>query len=1123
LNPKNFSPAIDRAREKSALFSQKKPNDERGILEIMNEKILRRILMMLIAAVLSATPLLAQTTAANLSGTVRDESDALVAGATVTVNNAATGFKRAVVTDSDGAFFVPQIPPNTYSVKVEREGFAATEITDVILNVNDQRALNIRLKVGEVGASVVVNAEQTTINESSSSATVIDRNFVENLPLNGRSFQSLIALSPGVVLNRSSSSDAGQFSVNGQRANSNYFTVDGISGNFGASASSSTGVASQSPSGSLPATNAVGGFSNLVPLDALQEFKITTSNASADSGRTPGAQVSLSTRSGTNELHGTLFHYLRNDALDANDWFFNRDGITAPLRQNNFGGSIGGPVFLPRFGEGGKAFYDGRNRSFFFVAYEGTRLVLPQTGSCVNVPTAARRNSAPANLRPALDLFPLPNRSTVCTGATPANPNVLGFVAGYSNPAQTDSLSVRLDHKLNSKINLFGLLVYSPSSSEQRGSGGIAPSVVTTTKRDSRFLTIGSTQILTSKIVNDIRFNTSQSEGNSNNRLDNFGGATPPDSSIFLPSFTGANLENGSVIVGVTGAPLAAFGNTAANKQRQINITDNLSVIAGAHQLRFGADYRRLTPFQGVTVLTTSYLFNFTAGANPQPNLFSLNLSANEQYELLFTNFSLYAADTWKVNKRLTLDYGLRWDVNPAPKALGGKELLTVLDPRNPQLAPAGTPVYKTTYNNFAPRVGAAYLLNDKQGWETVLRGGFGVFNDLGQGTLGQIRFPFERTTPLTGANLVFPLTPQGFALLPAPNAVPSATNRAILTTADPNLKLPLSYQFNLTVDQTIGKDQVLSVAYVGNRGRRLIRSESYVYAAPNPFNRVTILRNAGESQYDSMQIQFARRLSRGLQALASYTWAHAIDTGSNDSSTGIPLALADPNADRGNSNFDVRHSFNGAISYQIPVPKNFNGFSRAILGGWSIDAIATARTALPVDIIIGAAPTAAGFSTNFRPNLVPGVPLYIFDENLPGGKRFNPAAFTIARDPNNPNNATNQIQGNLGRNALRGFGAKQIDLAVHRSFGITETVKLKFRAEFFNVFNIPNFGDPGSQGDGGSRLFSNTTTGALNTGFGISTQTLGRSLGGGIGGGFNPLYQVGGPRSIQLAVKLVF
>jgi hypothetical protein len=1089
----------------------------------MIKKDLRQFLLILLAAVLLATPSAAQTTAANLSGTVRDESDALVPGAIVSVVNVPTNFRRTAATDSNGAFFVSQIPPNTYQVRVEREGFATAVIPDVVLNVNDQRALNIRLKVGEVGATVTVQPDSATINESSSSATVIDRNFVENMPLNGRSFQSLISLSPGVVLNRASSSDAGQFSVNGQRANSNYFTVDGISGNFGASASNSTGAASQSPSGSLPATNAVGGFSNLVPLEALQEFKITTSNASADSGRTPGAQVSLSTRAGTNEIRGSAFYYIRNDALDANDWFFNRDGISAPLRQHNFGGSIGGPVFLPRFGEGGKAFYDGRNRSFFFVAYEGTRLVLPQSGSCSNVPTPARRQSAPAHLRPALDLYPLPNRTTVCTGATPANPNVLGFVAGYSNPAQSDSLSVRLDHKINDKINLFGLMVYSPSSSNQRGSGSIAPSVVTKTKRDSRFLTIGSTQVLTSKIVNDVRFNTSQSQGNSSNRLDNFGGATPPDASVFLPSFTGANLENSSFLVTVAGTSIAAVGNTAANKQRQLNITDNLSVIAGAHQLRFGADYRRLTPFQGVSVLMTSYIFNFTAGANPQPNLFSLNLSANEQYELLFTNFSLYAADTWKVNKRLTLDYGLRWDVNPAPEALGGKNLLTVLDPRNPQLAPAGTPVYKTTYNNFAPRVGAAYLLNDKQGWETVVRGGFGVFNDLGQGSLGSIRFPFERTTPVTGANLVFPLTPQGFALLPAPNATPSATNRAILTTADPNLKLPLSYQFNLTVDQTIGKDQVLSIAYVGNRGRRLIRSESFTYAAPNPFNRITVLRNAGESQYDSLQVQFARRLSRGLQALASYTWAHAIDTGSNDTSTGIPLALADPNADRGNSNFDVRHSFNGALSYRIPVPKNFNPFSRAILSGWGVDLIATARTALPVDIIIGAAPTAAGFSTNFRPNLVAGAPLYLYGDQYPGGKAFNPAAFSINRDPNNPNNATNQIQGNLGRNALRGFAAKQIDFAVHRSFGLTETMKLKFRAEFFNAFNIPNFGDPGSQGDGGNRVFSNTTTGAVNQGFGISTQTLGRSLGGGIGGGFNPLYQVGGPRSIQLAVKLVF
>ncbi len=295
----------------------------------------------------------AQSATATLSGTVTDEQGGVVADASVTATNTATGLQRQATTSSEGTFTISLLPPSAYTVLVERLGFATAKLGDVVLNVNDNVALNIQLKVGQVGEVVTVEGGAPLIQtELAEVSTVVDRQFVENLPLNGRSFQALIALTPGVVQTKASGSNPGQFSVNGQRADANNFTVDGVGANIG---HSTFNGAIGSSGGSVPGLTAVGGTNNLISIDALQEFKIQTSTYSPEFGRSPGGQVSLITRSGTNEFRGTLFEYFRNDALDANDWFANSRGLKRPpLRQNNFGGVFGGPLLLPRFGEGGR-------------------------------------------------------------------------------------------------------------------------------------------------------------------------------------------------------------------------------------------------------------------------------------------------------------------------------------------------------------------------------------------------------------------------------------------------------------------------------------------------------------------------------------------------------------------------------------------------------------------------------------------------------------------------------------------------------------------------------------------------------------------------------------------------
>src|SRR5260370_6675298 len=329
--------------------------------------------------------------------------------------------------------------------------------------------------------------------ETAEVSTLVDRQFGENLPLNGRSFQSLIALTPGVVTTKTQFIEQGQFSVNGQRPDANYFTVDGVSANIGISAASGF---SQSESGSLPGLTATCGTNNLVSVDALQEFKIQTSTYAPEFGRTPGAQVQIVTRSGTNNFHLSLFEYFRNDALDANDWFANRAGLKRPpLRQNDFGGVFSGPILLPRFGESSRQpWYNGRNRTFFFFSYEGLRLRQPQTG-ITTVPSPNARQIAPINVQPFLNAFPRPN------GRDLAN-NFSEFNATFSNPSRLNATSIRVDHAVNGKLTLFATYNHAPSETVIRSGSRNLDTLISTLFK-TQTLTGGATLAINPTISNE--------------------------------------------------------------------------------------------------------------------------------------------------------------------------------------------------------------------------------------------------------------------------------------------------------------------------------------------------------------------------------------------------------------------------------------------------------------------------------------------------------------------------------------------------------------------------------------------------------------------------------------------
>jgi hypothetical protein len=1018
---------------------------------------------------------------------VTDANDAVIVGAKVEATNIATQVTYSGETNGEGFFVIANLPTGRYRIVVQKQGFQSVIKPDVDVHVQDVISLNFSMQVGSITQSVTVEAGASLAQtETAAVDTLVDRQFVENLPLNGRSFQSLIALTPGVVLTKANFNEQGQFSANGQRANANYFMVDGVSANIGVSAGITLG---QSGGGSLPGFSAFGGTSNLVSVDALQEFRVQTSTFAPEFGRTPGAQVSIVTRSGTNDFHGALFEYFRNDVLDANDWFANSRGQRKPaLRQNDFGAVVGGPVI--------------KNRAFFFFSYEGLRLRQPQT-ALTTVPSMSARQSAPAQIRPFLSAFPVPNGRELGNG-------LAEFSAGFSNSSTLDATGIRVDYAVNQKLTLFGRYNNAPSETVQRGASGLSLTTVLRTPLETHTFTSGAILGITPTINNDFRANYSRTRAATSFAVDDFGGATPPSPSMLFPSFASPQDSFYQfVLIGGTGS-IYIVGKNADNSQRQINLVDNLSIVASDHQLKFGVDYRRLSPvFDPARYSLAPIFLGVPAALTGRASFVSISASAGPRSPL-FKNFSAYGQDTWKASPRLTFTYGLRWEVNPPPSEKNGEDPFAVDQVDNPALlalAPRGTSLWQTTYDNFAPRVGFAYQLSQRQGGESVLRGGFGIFFDLGTGTSATAfanGFPYVTSKLLFG--VPYPLdaaqaSPPRFSLDPP-----------VLSIAvfDPKLKLPYVYQWNLSLEQSLGLNQTVSASYVAAVGRRLLRQELFRGPALGnnsiftPGSFVNVTRNAATSDYHALQLQFQRRLSRGLQALGSYTWSHSIDTASNDSSSFAPAAIIDPKADRGPSDFDVRHSFTSAVTYNVPTPEA-GAIGNAVLRNWSVDTIFRARTATPVNVITGTA--IFGVSDVFRPDLVLGVPLYVDDPAVAGGRRINRAAFSAP---------PTSRQGTLGRNALRGFGASQLDLALRRQFNLSERANLQFRAEFFNILNHPNFGDPGA---GGSN--TNNLTTPL---FGQSILMLGTSLGsGGSNGGFSPLYQIGGPRSIQFGLKLKF
>jgi len=1010
--------------------------------------------------------LTASAQTAELSGTVIDSSHAALVDATITATNQSTLTNRTTKSNRLGYYTIPFLPPGGYSIRIQAAGFKTLERSGVTLNVGAQARLDFVLQLAGTNEVVTVRGDAMQ-SESPAVSTNIDRRFVAVLPLNGRTFQSLIALTPGVVLTPGD----GQFSVNGQRDSANYFTVDGVSANVGISAFRALG---QTAGGVVPAFNVLGATSNILSVDAMQEFRLQTSTYSAEYGRTPGGQVQIVTRSGTEQFHGELFDYFRNDVLDANDWFANARGLSrSPLRQNDFGGIFGGPLI--------------RDRTFLLLSYEGLRLRQPQFAQ-INVPSVSARTQAPTPVAQLLNAFPLPN------GTEDPSSMIAQFSASYSNPIFLDSASIRVDHTVTRKLTLFGRFSDAQSSGETRAD---SLTHVIANEVNTRSMTLGATFVAAPALTNEFRANYTRNESSHFNKLDDFGGAIPPPDSLLFPAPFASPRSSRFIFFDIADGLRLVAGRSSDHLQRQLNLVDGLSLLSGSHQLKFGMDYRHLTPVFGPQdygqQISFRSLLDAVAGKAPTVPIFVF-----DELTLSFHNLGLYGQDIWRPTTNLTLSYGLRWEFNPPPSAKNGETLYTLQGLNNiatAAIAPAGTPLYGTTYANFAPRFGAAYQVSRQPGKESVVRGGFGVFYDLGAGTIGESTLSFPHFRQKIVTKVGFPI---GEAGTPPPltSLDPPYSGQSFVV-FDPDVQLPRTYEWSLTWQQSVGTGQMISAAYVGAAGRQLLRRAAMAGSEPTfTDGRIDLTSSAATSDYHAFQLQFQRRFLRGIQALASYTWSHSIDTASNDFDDLIPSRDVLPEQNRGPSDFDVRHSFQAALTYEIPGLRS--GIVGTIIRHWSVETVFVARTATPVNVTVNRSFGLDAVAA--RPDIVLGVPLYLQDATFAGSRRINPSAFIVP---------TEDREGTLGRNALRGFALSQLDVSFGRTFYVTRTMNFQFRADSFNVLNHPNFANPSG----------NLSSGSL---FGVST-AMANSPFNGVTNGLIPLFRVGGPRSLQLSLRFSF
>ncbi len=975
----------------------------------------------------------------DLSGLIRDPSGAAIQQAGVSIVQEETGFRRTTESLANGGYLIASLQPGTYKITVKKEGFQTVVQFGVKIDVAQPARVDIVLPLGSMHETITVDSPPNTLRgtEDASVGTIVGREWIDRLPLNGRGLLSLMELAPGTVVTSATHGEAGQFSVNGQRPNSHYFTVDGISVNTGVSGG---GLPAQVTGGALPGMTAFGSYHSLVSLEALDEFRVQTSSSVSEFGRLPGAQVSLSTRAGTNEIHGSLYYYFRNKISDSNDWFANRLGVPRqPLGLNDPGATLGGPLR--------------KNRTFFFLSYENLHIRQPLALRTA-LPSLQLRHNAASWAQPVMALFPLPNGPAL-------TPQLTEWTGISSHASSLNAGSMRFDHALTSAVTLFARYNEAPSAAEF---GMIETSKLSLT---SRSITGGANAVIAPSLIQDLRFNYLFSTASSIWSLANGGSIAPCYLRQVTFTLTFTDICESFFRFSIAGVAQLAAGRESDHSQQQWNVVETMSWHKGSHQFRFGADYRRLVPARisngpSVNAIAES-LDSMVTGQG-----LWMAIVKPDQVRSLLQDVSLFGQDTWKIHSRLTLSYGLRWDFNPAPKTTLP---LYGLDSPAPGFGKLEQqPIWDLRLTNFAPRAGVAYRLTENG--RTVLRAGVGIYFDSTMSVAADLvnGGPFNVTVynnpPSLGSSIVSMVLGYGYS---------------------PDLRPPLVWQWNTSLEHAITNSDTLAIRYVGAAGRHLLRREMGDPQGTGGSVRFVLATNHGRSDYAGLHAEYRRRLANHFQASTSYAWGHSIDNSSSDAALYDVGSGLNAQSDRSNSDFDVRHTLNVTLTYERSK--------------WAINGIVRTRTGFPINVADAETYTGIAFANAFRPNLVQGQPLWIDDAAAPGGRRLNTAAF---------NAGAGNSQGNLGRNAISGFGMWQLDMAVRREFTLHEKRKLQLSLEAFNLTNHPNLGDP--------LRYLNSPL------FGQSSSMLNLMLGSGSpGSGLTPMLQTGGARSFQAVVRFRF
>lgn len=1037
-----------------------------------------------------AAPCYGQTDTATLSGTITDEKGSAIPGVTVTVLNDATSFERKVTSNDLGYFSVPLLQPGSYRVRVEKEGFGIAEARNVVLNVNDQRVLNIALKIAAVNQIITVVDESDLINASPSIGTTMPSQAIDNLPLNGRNFQGLSALAPGAIpANGTRDANSGGVSLSGTRSFDNAFLLDGVDDTPNAVEAITRINVTVSPN-----------------LDAIEEFKIQSSSYDAQFGHTVGGVVNIISKSGTNEFHGTLYDYLRNADLDANTWQNNWAGLPKSKRiRNQFGGVVGGPVTIPKV-------YNGKDHTFFFLDYEEVRDIQQPTLATLIMPDAQMRVgdfseflgqfklAAPyvGNVIPksAIDpvalklaaLYPLPNV-----------PGTLNYQTLEPNTFNERKIGARIDHRFSERDSIYGRYTYDNQKQiSSTWSALLSPAQIQATIGNTGGLT--ETHIFSPTLINEFRVGVTHSNpartysAPDTDLYSEFGlngipyaAASPTGQFQFsgYPSVT--NIGHGAVVIDTGMAQ---------------SYSDNLTWNKGAHVIKVGAEIRRvsMTDYEPQEPRGQFQFYDQNA-TDPNGNALTVSFAQfltgmpskvtfSTANGLDYQNFgsSFYAQDTWRVTRSLTMNLGLRYEyyspVTEAqnhqanfdtdtgvliyPKAFTGA--LPVSLTGVPVSRDGSNELIQTDKTNFGPRVGFAYEMGSK----TVLRSGFGIY--YGFQEIGPWSFPSPGYNP--PFNLIWTPTPERLSAGYVLDPLNDPSTQFQIASMPPHLHTPRVEQWNVSLQRILAKNLTLETSYSGAHGHDLYTlvyfNQSYPGTTfanlqerlqfPDIQDSSQQTNNGGYSNYNALLVKLEKRMSNGLTFLASYAWSHSLDNAS-DANLGSQHAgdtFRDPRHldwEYGNSDFDVRNRFVASGVYELPVGKGkpfgsaLNAFWDTLVGGWKLNAIWSWQSGYwytPFGINDSCF-CDDGNANSLRPDVVPGQSVNNGPRNP--GEWFNVNAFT-ADVP------TGQF-GNAGRNIILGPGLINLDFGLHKDFPITERSRFQFRAEFFDLANHPNFDKP--------------------------------------------------------------